>query len=177
MPTVHVTPDHEGAKSTIWLAFIPWLAFAVISHRDTPTAGAVIALIAAERGVRRLFAVDDAAAGLGLFVGQKATDAAALVPELAVADADPAADQAALEALCDWCARFSPAVALDAPEFTLDPGPATVLPFNRILAVAGFRCNVQESGVSCISERSGKGFTFSDDGVFPQYTDVPADAP
>jgi protein ImuB len=74
------------------------------------------ALIASESGVRRLFAVDETAASLGLFVGQKATDAAALVPELAVADADPAADHAALEALCDWCARFSPAVALDAPD-------------------------------------------------------------
>jgi len=74
------------------------------------------ALIATERGVRRLFAVDAAAASLGLFVGQKATDAAALVPELVTADADPAADQAALEALCDWCARFSPAVALDPPD-------------------------------------------------------------
>ncbi len=60
--------------------------------------------------------MDETAAGIGLFVGQKATDAAALVPELAVADADPAADQTALEALCDWCARFSPAVALDPPD-------------------------------------------------------------
>ncbi len=68
-------------------------------------------------------------------------------------------------------------VALQQPEFTLDPGPANVLQFNRILAAAGFRCNVQESGVSCMSELSGKGFTFSDDGVVPQYTDVPADAP
>jgi protein ImuB len=56
------------------------------------------------------------AAVLGLFVGQKATDAAALVPELVLADADPAADAAALTALADWCARFSPAVALDAPD-------------------------------------------------------------
>lgn len=71
-------------------------------------------------------------------------------------------------------ARF---VALDQPEFTLDTGPAKVLPFNRTLAVAGFRCNVQESGVSCLSELSGKGFTFSEDGVLPQYTDVPAGAP
>jgi len=28
-------------------------------------------------------------------------------------DHDPAADRAALEALCDWCVRFSPAVAID----------------------------------------------------------------
>ncbi len=60
--------------------------------------------------------MDEGAAGLGLFVGQKATDATALVPELITAEADPAADAAALEALSDWCARFSPAVALDPPD-------------------------------------------------------------
>lgn len=69
-------------------------------------------------------------------------------------------------------------VAIEQPEFSLDPGPAKVLPFNRILAAAGFRCNVQEaSGVSCLSEVSGEGFTFSLDGLVPQYTDVPAEAP
>lgn len=69
-------------------------------------------------------------------------------------------------------------VALVQPEFWLDPGPANALQFNRILAAAGFRCNVQErSGVSCLSETSGKGFTFSAQGYTPQYTDVPADAP
>ena len=60
--------------------------------------------------------MDAAAAALGLFVGQKATDAVALVPDLVLADADPAADTAALTALADWCARFSPAVALDPPD-------------------------------------------------------------
>jgi hypothetical protein len=68
-------------------------------------------------------------------------------------------------------------VALEQPEFWLDPGPANTLQFNRILAAAGFRCNVQESGVSCLSEKSGKGFTFSAEGYTPQYTDVPATAP
>ena len=69
-------------------------------------------------------------------------------------------------------------VALKQPEFSIDPGPAKVLPFNKILAAAGFRCNVQETaGVSCLSEFSGKGFTFSADGVAPQYTDVPAEVP
>jgi len=75
----------------------------------------------------------------------------------------------------DGTAQF---VALEQPEFSLDPGPAKVLPFNKILAAAGFRCNVQEAtGVSCLSEFSGNGFTFSSDGVVPQYTDVPAEAP
>ena len=69
-------------------------------------------------------------------------------------------------------------VAVTPPQFGLDPGPATVLPFNRILVVAGFRCNVQEaSGISCMSELSGKGFTFSAEGYTNTYTDVPAEAP
>jgi protein ImuB len=73
-------------------------------------------LIISERGVRRLHAVDEAAAALGLYIGQKAADAAALVPELFTADADPEGDLKALDALSSWCVRFSPAVAPDAPD-------------------------------------------------------------
>ena len=68
-------------------------------------------------------------------------------------------------------------VVLEQPEFSLPEGPANTLQFNRILAAAAFRCNVQEAGVSCLSETSGKGFTFSSDGFTPQYTEVPASAP
>jgi hypothetical protein len=64
--------------------------------------------------------------------------------------------------------------SLDHPGYALVPGPATVLPFGEVLAVAAFRCNVQEaSGISCLSEKSGKGFTFSADGYTLQYTDLP----
>lgn len=64
--------------------------------------------------------------------------------------------------------------ALDAPGYSLVPGPAAVLPFGKVLIVAGFRCNVQEaSGISCASELTGKGFTFSADGYSFQYTDLP----
>lgn len=53
-----------------------------------------------------------------------------------------------------------------------DP-PVATLPFGTVLQVAGFRCNVQEAtGVSCGSESSGKGFTFSADGYTAVYTDV-----
>jgi len=50
---------------------------------------------------------------LGLRPGQKAADALALAPDLVMVEHDPAADRAALEALSDWCVRFSPAVAID----------------------------------------------------------------
>ncbi|AKS36537.1 hypothetical protein [Mycolicibacterium goodii] len=48
------------------------------------------------------------------------------------------------------------------------------LPFGKVLAVAGFRCNVQEAtGVSCVRELTGRGFTFSGDGYTLTYTDIP----
>ena len=66
-------------------------------------------------------------------------------------------------------------VAVDPPGYSLVPGPAAILPFNKVLTVAGFRCNVQEAtGISCLSERTGKGFTFSTDGYTLQYSDLPA---
>jgi hypothetical protein len=64
---------------------------------------------------------------------------------------------------------------LDAPGDSPVPGPARVLPFDKVLIVSGFRCNVQEAtGISCASELTGKGFTFSADGFTNQYTDLPA---
>jgi protein ImuB len=69
--------------------------------------------LVSEAGTRRLAAVDEVALALGLRPGQKAADAMALAPGLVTADHDPEADRAALEALCDWCVRFSPAVAID----------------------------------------------------------------
>jgi hypothetical protein len=70
-------------------------------------------------------------------------------------------------------ARFA---ALDASTFA-PPSPAAVLPFNRTLAAERFRCNLQEStGVSCLSEQTGKGFTFSADGFDLRYNEVPVNA-
>jgi hypothetical protein len=62
-------------------------------------------------------------------------------------------------------------------EFSPVRGPAKALTFNRVLDAAAFRCNVSEVGVSCLSEATVKGFTFSPDGYTLQYTDVPDNAP
>jgi len=80
---------------------------------DTSAEAAPFALLATEGGTRRLAAVDETARALGLGPGQKAADAMALVPNLMTFDHDPVADRVALEALRDWCVRFSPAVAID----------------------------------------------------------------
>jgi hypothetical protein len=61
-----------------------------------------------------------------------------------------------------------------ADRFKSPAGASKALPYNMILAAAGFRCNVQEKvGVSCFSEQTDNGFTFSNDGVNWNYTDVP----
>ncbi len=70
------------------------------------------ATIVAEQSTLRLAAVDGAAAALGLTPGLPLADARALVPDLAVADADPTADAACLDRLAAWCGRYSPWTAV-----------------------------------------------------------------
>jgi hypothetical protein len=69
----------------------------------------------------QLVAMNDAAARLGLRAGMALADAKAMYPTLAVADADPEADQRLLAAIADWCDRYTPLVGLDPPDgLTLD---------------------------------------------------------
>ena len=65
---------------------------------------------------RLVTAVDTTATRLGLRSGMKLAQAQALVPGLAVHDADPAGDAAALQRLAEWCLRFAPLAAPDPPD-------------------------------------------------------------
>lgn len=107
---------------------------------------------------------------MGLQVGQKATDAAALAPDLVTAEAEPEADAQALTALSDWCVRFSPAVAIDPPDgLFLDIGgvshlwgdeAALTADLRRRLAAngLGFRCVVADTpGAAWALARYGRG--------------------
>jgi protein ImuB len=60
-----------------------------------------------------LHAVNGAARGLGLRVGQSHADARAIVPDLFSATAEPEEEVRALQALALWFERFSPVVATD----------------------------------------------------------------
>lgn len=61
----------------------------------------------------RIAHADQAALGLGLHPGLTLADARARVADVATVDEDPAADQAALERIADWCIRYTPLVGLD----------------------------------------------------------------
>jgi hypothetical protein len=105
---------------------------------------------------------------------QSSTGSAIAIEDAPTSVPGPQATDTAPNAITVDSAGDAQFAALDPPGYALVPGPATVLPFGEVLAVAAFRCNVQEaSGISCLSEKSGKGFTFSSDGYTLQYTDLP----
>ncbi len=86
--------------------------------RHKPQTSGSLPLVVAEKvqNALCLSAVDQAAAQLGLYVGQPLANARAMVLELEVAVADLLADASLLEQLADWCDRFTPVVALDPPD-------------------------------------------------------------
>ena len=86
-----------------------------------PPETAPLAIVQPVKNALALMAVNDAAARLGLKAGMALADARAMYPMLAVADADPGADRRLLEAIADWCDRYTPLVGLDPPDgLTLD---------------------------------------------------------
>lgn len=84
--------------------------------RDDASAGTPLVLVEKVRGAMRIAATCPQAASLGLNAGMALADARAQVPLLAVTDHDPAADLAWLERLADLCDRFTPLVAIEAPD-------------------------------------------------------------
>ncbi|MBK8907457.1 MAG: DNA polymerase Y family protein [Rhodospirillales bacterium] len=73
----------------------------------------LVTTTAAHGGVR-IVSVDPTAAAAGLRPGLTLAEAHALSPGLNAAEADPPADRKALEALADWCGRYTPWTAVDA---------------------------------------------------------------
>ncbi|MES1200267.1 MAG: DNA polymerase Y family protein [Pseudomonadota bacterium] len=83
---------------------------------DAPSTNNGLVTVTMAENARCLAAVDARAAAQGLFAGQSLTDALALWPHARIVEAEPEEDARALTRLADWCLRFSPAVAVDAPE-------------------------------------------------------------
>ena len=72
-------------------------------------------VVAKQNNALQIFALDDAAARLGLEVGLPLANARAICPQLRVFDADEASDAKTLNDIAEWCDRFTPLVALDLP--------------------------------------------------------------
>jgi protein ImuB len=83
------------------------------SKKDSDNQPSIV--VAKQNNALQISALDDAAARLGLEVGLPLANARAVCPDVQVFDADEAADAQALNAIADWCDRFTPLVALDSP--------------------------------------------------------------
>lgn len=77
---------------------------------------AAFGFVEAQRGAMRLVAVDPRALSLGIAPGMTLADARARLPALAVFDTNRHADQLWIERIADLCDRYTPMVAIDAPD-------------------------------------------------------------
>jgi protein ImuB len=83
---------------------------------ETTFAERALVVVAPIKSALRITALNDAAARLRLKPGLALADARAMYPSLAVEHADPDADQRLLDAIADWCDRYTPLVGLAPPD-------------------------------------------------------------
>jgi protein ImuB len=98
---------------SLWL---PSLATDRITRRNVEARRTPLATIVKVKSAQRLAAVNHAAARHGLKPGLALADARAILPGLVCCAADEAGEAATLAAITDWCRRFTPLTALDAPD-------------------------------------------------------------
>jgi protein ImuB len=135
---------------SLWL---PRLATDIARRRDpTPLDDRPAPLVTtAETGGRAVVvAVDDAAAFGGIEPGMGLTDARALSRGLRALSADPTGDKRVLEGLADWCARYSPSVALaGADGLYIDATGCAHLLGGEAPMLADLLRRVRASGLTC----------------------------
>jgi protein ImuB len=96
--------------------FFPWLPAERFTRSAPKPPDLPLVFAEKQRGALRLASVDPRAQALGLRVGMPLADARAQVPDLAIVPHDPVLDQNWLDRLAQGCARYTPLVALDAPD-------------------------------------------------------------
>ena len=98
---------------SVWLRRLPTDR---IERRCGLPGDAPLIVVEPVKSALRVSALNDAAARLGLHCGLPLADVRAMHPGIDVRNAEPAADRALLEAVADWCDRYTPLVGLDAPD-------------------------------------------------------------
>jgi protein ImuB len=100
---------------SLWLRRLSTDRIARLHEKSRKLSGPLV--ITGKRGnAEVLTAVDDAAARLGLAPGLALAQARAMHPGIDAIPEDAEADAALLESIADWCLRYTPLVACDAPD-------------------------------------------------------------
>lgn len=97
----------------IWL---PLLATDAVSKRHPELRQRPLVLFAPKNGRMLIMAANDLARKEGVVPGKVLADARAVLPELEALPYDPEAVSTLLYSLAAWCVRFSPIVAVSAPD-------------------------------------------------------------
>jgi protein ImuB len=96
---------------SLWLRRLPTDRIARLRKVSAPL------VVYGKRGNAELLtAADDAAERLGLSPGVALAQARAMHPEIEALEEDAEADSTLLESIADWCLRYTPLVACDAPD-------------------------------------------------------------
>jgi protein ImuB len=98
---------------SVWLRRLPTDR---IERRCGLPGDAPLIIVEPVKSALRVSALNDAAARLGLHTGLPLADVRAMHPGIDVRNAEPAADCTLLEAVADWCDRYTPLVGLDMPD-------------------------------------------------------------
>jgi protein ImuB len=105
---------------SLWLRRLSTDRIVRLRERDDARRRSAPLVITGKRGnVEILTAVDDAAEQLSLFPGLALAQARAMHPGIDVVAENTDADLALLESIADWCLRYTPLVACDAPDSLL----------------------------------------------------------
>ena len=137
---------------SLWLKNWPIDRHALaLKRQGTPVdPGRPAALLVHEKSADRLYALNDAARGLGLRAMMVLADARAAVPDLALYPADLAADAQALTALAHWCGRYSPWVMVDGDDGVLiDISGCAHLFGGEAGLIEDLRQHAQHFGLTC----------------------------
>jgi len=87
-----------------------------VERRSPASDKAPLIIVEPVKSALRICALNDAAAALGLKMAMPLADARAMYPSLQVENADLQSDRSLLEAVADWCDRYTPLVGLDPPD-------------------------------------------------------------
>jgi protein ImuB len=87
-----------------------------IERRSSALDETPLIIVEPVKSALRICAFNDAAAARGLKMWMPLADARAIYPSLWVENADPQADRTLLEAIADWCDRYTPLVGFDPPD-------------------------------------------------------------
>jgi protein ImuB len=94
-----------------------------------------------------ILAVDEAAERLGLAPGLALAQARAMHPTIEAIEEDAEADAALLDSIADWCLRYTPLVACDAPDgLLLDIGGCTHLYGGERALIADLAARLERAG-------------------------------